>query len=135
MLGVVLGAAPAAAHGCTVTATPAPGWPGASITVRGTGFDAGADITVYLGDFPVYDGFIPASGRFEIEMRIPRPFVEGEVVLAVVDHTGACDASTRYRIGPVPEREQIPLWATAVYLGVGLALGFGLAGVALRRRH
>jgi len=135
LLIVVLLGVPAGAHGCAVTVDPDPGWPGANLHVTGRGFTAGADITVYLGDFPVYDGFIDALGGFDITPRIPIPFEAGAITLAVIDHTGACDASVDYEIGAEPPAESaIPIWGLGVVVIAGALLGTGLAGVVLRKR-
>jgi hypothetical protein len=136
-LAVLFGTARAGAQGgCTITADPSPGWPGANVTARGEGFTPGADITVALGFFPVYDGFVDASGRFEIAFKLPSPFEPGPTELRVADHTGGCDASLAYAIGEQPQPDPaIQPWGLAVLVAAGAALGIGIAGVGLRRRR
>jgi hypothetical protein len=126
--------ASAAAASCSVTADPSPGWPGANVTARGEGFAPGADITVALGFFPVYDGFVDPAGEFEISFRVPDPFEPGPTELTVVDHTGGCDALLTLAIGDPPQPDPaIQPWGLAVLVAAGAALGLGVAGVALRR--
>lgn len=135
-LATLLGVARAEAGGCTVTITPETGWPGANLTVTGTGFASGADITVYLGDFPVYDGFIESDGSFRIDFRIPNPFTVGEVSFVVQDHTNTCGITQPYVVGaeppPVPQGTIEP-WGLALLVGAGAVLGLGIAGLLLRR--
>jgi hypothetical protein len=135
-LAILLGVARAGAGGCAVTIAPDPGWLGANVTVTGSGFASGADITVYLGGFPVYDGFIEIDGTFRIGFRIPAPFTVGEVSLVVQDHTNACGITQPYSIvaePPLPE-PAIDLWGLALLVGAGAVLGLGVAGVVMRRR-
>ncbi|HAX81922.1 MAG TPA: hypothetical protein DCY40_05080 [Actinobacteria bacterium] len=136
-LATLLGVARAEAGGCTVAIVPESGWPGASLTVTGTGFASGADITVSLGDFPVYDGFIDADGGFRIGFRIPDPFVVGEVSLVVADHTDACGVAQPYVVAATPPPqpvEAIAPWGLALLVVAGAVLGVGIAGIAIKRK-
>jgi hypothetical protein len=136
-LGLVLAVPSARAEGCAITATPEPGWPGASLFVTGTGFTPAADITVILGGMPIYDGFIDPQGGFEIEVRIPNPFPSGEAGLGVIDHTGVCQATMPYAVGDAPKPAvptAIPAWALVAFVLMGAGLGLGLAGVAIHAR-
>jgi IPT/TIG domain len=135
-LATLFGVARAAAGGCAVTVSPSPGWPGANVTVTGFGFASGADITVYLGDFPVYDGFIEPDGTFRIGFRIPNPFTVGEVSFVVQDHTNTCGITQPYSLlAEPPEQEPaIEWWGLALLVGAGAVLGLGVAGVVMRRR-
>ncbi len=134
---IVLAAAPAAAaqdYACVVEADPSPAWPGANVVLRGDGFPIAADISVSLGFFPVYDGFVGNHGAFEISFRVPSPFEFGPSELTVVDHTGVCTTTLPIEIGTAPGPEpSIAPWGLAVMAAVGVALGVGLAGVILRR--
>jgi hypothetical protein len=135
-LATLFGVARAAAGGCAVTVSPSPGWPGANVTVTGSGFALGADVTVYLGDFPVYDGFIEPDGTFRIGFRIPNPFTVGEVSFVVQDHTNTCGITQPYSLlAEPPEQEPaIAPWGLALLVGAGAVLGLGVAGVVMRRR-
>lgn len=136
-IGLALGVPIARGEGCAITATPEPGWPGASLFVTGAGFAPAADVTVFLGGMPIYDGFIDRQGGFDIEVRIPNPFPSGEAGLAVIDHTGVCQATMPYAIGDASgaaDPIEIPGWALVVFVLIGVGLGTGLAGVALRTR-
>jgi hypothetical protein len=118
-------------------ATPEPGWPGASLFVTGAGFAPAADVTVFLGGMPIYDGFIDGRGGFDIEVRIPNPFPSGEAGLAVIDHTGVCQATMPYAIADAPSPASptaIPGWALLAFVVIGAGLGTGLAGVVMRAR-
>ena len=121
---------------CTLEASPSPAWPGANVTLQGDGFPVGADISVALGFFPVYDGFVGNHGAFEISFRVPTPFQAGPTELAVVDHTGGCQpAAIAIEISPAPDPEpRVAPWGLAVMAVAGVALGVGIAGVMLRRR-
>ena len=136
ILMALLGPA-ARAAGCAIAVEPEPGWPGASLHVIGTGFEPGADITVYLGDFPVYDGFIDDAGGFGIEVRIPTPFDIGDVGIAVIDHTDHCGVDIPYAIADPPAPRQattISVWQLALLVAIGAGFGFGVAGLAMHRR-
>jgi hypothetical protein len=120
---------------CALAVNPAPGWPGANLVVGGERFPPGADFTVSIGFFPMYDGFIADDGTFEITFRVPTPFDLGPTELTVVDHTGVCTMALAYEIGaPPPEEPAIAPWGLAVFAAVGAALGVGVVGVLLRRR-
>ncbi len=135
---LALTAAPAAAGetlDCVLGTYPEPAWPGANVIVEGERFPPGADITVSLGFFPVYDGFIASDGTFEIAFRVPSPFELGTTELTVLDHTGVCTTVLAFAIGPPPPEDPAiaPLGLVAFAL-TGAALGVGVAGVLLRRR-
>ena len=135
-LATLFGVARAEAGGCAVTVSPSPGWPGANVTLPGSGFASGADITVYLGDFPVYDGFIESDGTFRIGFRIPNPFTVGEVSLVVQDHTNTCGITQPYSLMAEPPEQEpaIEWWGLALLVVAGAVLGLGVAGVVMRRR-
>ena len=120
---------------CALEVNPVPAWPGANVVVRGERFPPGADFTVSIGFFPMYDGFIGDDGTFEIGFRVPTPFELGTADLTVQDHTGVCTTVLPYEIGsPPPADPPIAPWGLAVFALAGVALGVGVAGVLLRRR-
>jgi hypothetical protein len=136
-LATLFGVTRAEAGGCAVTVSPSPGWPGANVTVTGSGFASGADITVYLGDFPMYDGFIESAGTFRIGFRIPNPFTVGEVSFVVQDHTSVCGITQPYSISFEPPEPDpaIELWGLALLVVAGAVLGLGVAGIAMKRKQ
>ena len=139
LLLTVLIAAPAAAQqrlDCLLEASPNPAWPGANVTLRGESFPPGADITVAVGFFPVYDGFIGPDGIFQIAFRVPDPFDLGPADLVVQDHTGLCNTTLSFAIAePPPPPPPITPLGLALFAVAGMALGVGVMGVVLRRHR
>ncbi|RLP77510.1 hypothetical protein D9V32_03440 [Mycetocola tolaasinivorans] len=78
--------------------------PGSRISVSGTGFAAGATLTLTLHSDPVELGTVPASGTgtFETEVLIPTDTPAGDHTLVVSDGTGEARAALVVGESPGP---------------------------------
>jgi hypothetical protein len=105
----IIGSAGASSH-CLATLTPAMGYPGATVSVSGTGFTAGGD---YFFNFthndtdqkiPPQVGKIGAQGQVSFSFQIPGDWpTTGTANWILFDDPHTCDAQgAAYPMGPVP---------------------------------
>jgi len=97
----------------TIIVTPNNGIAGATIGITGTGFSAGANITLYFGStvvnstalgtgFGPTGAYGPSTGKFDLEFYVPS-LTPGIYAVSVVDQYGATSASGVYfTINPTP---------------------------------